>query len=58
MHGTNMKIVLILLLDTYFFTFNLSRLKEVGDRAFGCHVWIQQRKIYIDHPSFPREEEN
>jgi hypothetical protein len=19
---------------------------------FGCHIWIQQRHVYIDHPSF------
>jgi len=34
----------------YFLTFNLSHLKGLGDRAFGCHIWIQQRKIYVNHP--------
>jgi len=31
-------------------TFNLSHLKGLIDRVLVFHIWIQQRKIYIDHP--------
>ena len=41
--------ILIILLKRSFFIFKLSLLKEVGYH-FGCHIWIQQSLLHVDHP--------